>query len=394
MSLFFKNQHTALYAAFDVFPAYKGSSTHIRYFSQKLYEFMGDLAMFTLADQTLPAYDFDFQYQLEIYRFKFLFDNYLERAKAFGETLQLAVATQPHLKIAHFRDAWSGIPILKAKNIDCKTVYEVNAFLTIELPHLYSYIHPETLKKIYDIEQFCLENSDKIIVVSELLKQNVLKRGITEDKIKIIPNGYDEVLVQQVKPSVDNEKYILYFGALQPWQGLDILIRALAYIQTSPNIRLKVIASQKKKNLKFYKKLAEKIEVSDKIDWYFTMEQEALFEYIQNAYAVIAPLVDCARNSEQGCCPLKIIESMGNGALIIASDLPSTRELIIPNETGILCRSNRPIELARAIQWALDHPEIVNKIKNNALAYAKRNYTWNAQLSKLLSVYHEILKKT
>lgn len=393
MSLFFKNQHTALYAAFDVFPTYKGSSTHIRYFSQELYEFMGDLAMFTLADQALSAYAYDFDYQLEIYRFKFLFDNYLERAKAFSETLQIAVATQPNLKIAHFRDAWSGMPILKAKNRDCKTVYEVNAFLSIELPHLYPNIHSETLKKIYDIEQFCLENSDKIIVVSELLKQNVIKRGISEDKVILIPNGYDEQLVQQSKPLEVNEKYLLYFGALQPWQGLDILIRALPYIQT-PNIRLKIIASQKKKNLKFYEKLAEKIGVSNKIDWYFTMNQEELFGFIQSAYAVIAPLTDCARNSEQGCCPLKIIESMGNGALIIASDLPSTRELIIPNETGILCRSNRPIELARSIQWALDHPETVKMIKKNALAFAKKNFTWNTQLSKLMTVYQEILKKT
>jgi glycosyltransferase involved in cell wall biosynthesis len=391
MSLFYRNSHTALYSAFDVFPTFKGSSTHIRYFSQKLFEFMGNLALFTLADQSLPVYESDFNNQLEIYRFKFLFDNYLERVKAYGEVLQYAVISQPYLKIAHFRDPWSGFPILKSKNSECKTVYEVNAFYSIELVHLYASIHQDTLKKIYEIEQYCLENADAIIVVSELLKQNVLNRGIPENKIHCIPNGYDIGLAEKAQKCKINDFYILYFGAIQPWQGLDILLRALPYIQNA-QLRLKIIISQRKKNLKFYYKLADKLGISDKIDWYYEMEQEELFSYIQNACAVIVPLIDCARNSEQGCCPLKIIESMGNGALVIASDLPSTRELIKNQETGILCRSNRPIELARSIDWALENPQKIMKIKKNAENFVKNNYTWDMQLSKLISVYQDILK--
>ncbi len=390
--MFYKKQHHALYAAFDVFPSYKGASTHIRYFSRLLFEYVGDLALFTLADQTLPVYESDPQENLEIFRFKFLFDNYLERVKAYSEVLQFAVATQPHLKIAHFRDPWSGFPILKTKNSDCKTVYEVNAFYSIELVHLYQNVHHDTLKKIYDIEQYCLENADSILVVSNLLKQNVVKRGIPEDKIFLIPNGYDEEVVKNAVIPSDNQPYILYFGALQPWQGLDILLRAIPYIQND-ELKLKIIASQRKRNLKFYEKLADKLEISDRIDWYFEMKQENLFGYIQKALAVIVPLVDCERNSQQGCSPFKIIESMGNGALVIASDLPSTQEWIKHQETGLLCRSNRPIELARTIQWALENPSDVNKIKKKSKFFAENNYSWNLQLMKLHQVYHKILKK-
>lgn len=393
MSLIYKKDHSALYAAFDVFPSFKGASTHIRYFSQKLFEMMGDLAMFTLGDQVLSVYESEWDERLEIYRFKFLFDNYLERVKAYGEVLQYAVASQTHLKIAHFRDPWSGFPILKSKNFLCKTIYEVNAFPSIELVHLYNNIHHETLKKIEEVEQYCLENADAIIVVSELLKQKVLQRGIPESKIDVIPNGYDDTLVEQVKSLNWNQEppYILYFGALQPWQGVDILIRALPYVQDI-NLRLKIIVSQRKRNLKFYEKLVEKLGVKERVDWYYEMEQEELFKYIQNAYAVMVPLTDCARNSEQGCCPLKIIESMGNGALVIASDLPSTKEWIIPYQTGLLCRSNRPIELARTIQWALENPELVNIIKQNAKIWSKENCRWNLRLSQLETVYQKILK--
>ncbi len=44
--------------------------------------------MYTLADSTLPVFESVYDDKLEIYRFKFLFDNYLKRAKAFGKLLQ------------------------------------------------------------------------------------------------------------------------------------------------------------------------------------------------------------------------------------------------------------------------------------------------------------------
>jgi glycosyltransferase involved in cell wall biosynthesis len=87
-----------------------------------------------------------------------------------------------------------------------------------------------------------------------------------------------------------------------------------------------------------------------------------------------------------------MIESMGNGALIIASDLPSTREWITHKVTGLLCRSNRPIELARTIQWAFENPLEVEKIKNHAKSFAIENFTWDKQLCKLKNVYQKTLK--
>jgi glycosyltransferase involved in cell wall biosynthesis len=50
----------------------------------------------------------------------------------------------------------------------------------------------------------------------------------------------------------------------------------------------------------------------------------------------VAPLAETARNTWQGCCPVKIVESMAAGTPVLASDLAVSRELIRHGEDGWL----------------------------------------------------------
>ena len=52
--------------------------------------------------------------------------NYLERALHFSGALAGLVAEQPELRIAHFRDPWSGVALLDRAEVPYKTVYEIN----------------------------------------------------------------------------------------------------------------------------------------------------------------------------------------------------------------------------------------------------------------------------
>lgn len=385
---FFLQEHSALYAAFDVYPSKKGASTHIHYFANALYDFAGDLALVTLADTHLPTYEAPTNKQgIEVLRFKFLFNNYLERATHFSEWLSLVLHSLPNLQIAHFRDIWSGTAILNFKGSQTRTLFEVNALPSLELPMIYANIHPQTLQKIKSLENDCLLHADHIVTVSNHLKQYLVKHyQVPDPKITVIQNGYDADLVDCIKQPKDIDKpYLLYFGAMQPWQGVDILIRAMQYLPEE--LHLVVLASQYKKNVKFYQKLAQKLGIEQRVQWYYEQEQNEVFAWIQGAQAVVAPLTDCLRNSIQGCCPLKIIEALGNGAVVISSKLPAVEEIVQNNETGILCRPNRPIELARAIEKALVSPDL----KQNALQFAQQNLTWKKQCQKLKDCYQKWL---
>lgn len=86
------------------------------------------------------------------------------------------------------------------------------------------------------IEDYTYRNADKIIVISNAMKENILAKGVPEEKIAVIPNWID---VESVKPvdkqnnrlfeeySIDNEKFtVVYAGNLGAAQGADVVLEA------------------------------------------------------------------------------------------------------------------------------------------------------------------------
>ena len=130
------------------------------------------------------------------------------------------------------------------------------------------------------------------------------------------------------------DRYLLYFGALQPWQGVDTALRALARLDD--DLHLVICASVHQRRAKAYRKFAEKLGVADRVHWHFALPERELAGFREHALLSLAPLKDCSRNVIQGCAPLKILESMASGTPVIASDLPAVREIMRDREHGRL----------------------------------------------------------
>ena len=120
------------------------------------------------------------------------------------------------------------------------------------------------------------------------------------------------------------------------------------------------------------RKFSDKLGISRNIIWNFGLSEEKLTPWIQNASLSIAPLTECSRNIEQGCAPLKILESMAAGVPVIASDLPSVREIMTDKIHGRLFQADRVGELARIIRVLLQYPSILQKMSQNAREKIKR----------------------
>jgi glycosyltransferase involved in cell wall biosynthesis len=84
------------------------------------------------------------------------------------------------------------------------------------------------------IENYTYRNADKIIVISEGFKKNIMEKGVPEEKIVVIPNWVDTDSVYPIdrkdnilfdRYGLDREKfYICYSGNIGHSQNLDMLI--------------------------------------------------------------------------------------------------------------------------------------------------------------------------
>jgi len=205
--------------------------------------------------------------------------------------------------------------------------------------------------------------------------------------MQVIPNGADLRLSPAPPPDGRPARYVLYFGALQPWQGVDTALRAFARLRDLEDLELVICASVHPSRAKSYRKLAEKLEVADRVRWHFMLDQDQLARWREHALLSLAPLRDCSRNSAQGCAPLKIIESMAAGVPVVASDLPVVRELMADGVHGKLVAPDRPGELARAIRVLLDVPQRRAELGRAARAHVAAHLRWEQSVARLRNVY-------
>ena len=383
----------AFYGAFDRFPSRKGAAVHIDRFARALFAHLdGRGLLYVLGGDGLPAYQREGN--VEIVRFSRSVPNFLARVVAYRARLAALLDEAEGggaLEICHFRDPWTGVPILERPH-GYACVYEVNGLPSIELPLTYPALDDETLAKVRADERRCWTEADLVVVPAATVRHTLIRLGCSPEKIAVVPNGADVREGPAPARPVDAPgSYLLYFGALQPWQGVGTLLRAFARLADFPDLHLLVCASQAGRQLEAQQRLAARLGVADRTLWRVALDETELAPWRAHALASLAPLSECARNVSQGCAPLKILESMAAGVPVVASDLGSTRELVTDGVDGRLVPADRPAELARAVRLLIEYPDERARLAEEARRTIARRFRWETALTRLTQLYDGVL---
>ena len=101
------------------------------------------------------------------------------------------------------------------------------------------------------IENFTYRNADKIIVISEDFKKNIMAKGVPEEKIVVVYNWVDENAVKHVpreenilfdRYGLDRSKfYVTYCGNIGLTQNMDMLLEVAKELECKPDIHFVLI---------------------------------------------------------------------------------------------------------------------------------------------------------
>jgi glycosyltransferase involved in cell wall biosynthesis len=375
----------SIYVAFDVFPRGKGSSSHIAAMVEALAE-RGPVELLCLGYGDLPGYQEEGP--VTVQRFKLYHPNLLRRAEGFAEFVAARVAAaSPELIV--FRDPWGGVPALEAAP-DAAAVFEVNALPSWELPYTYPALSANhaLLAKLADRERYCLLLSDRIITVSAVTRDALASLGADPARIAVIPNSAaDHFFTAETAacelPELNEGRWFGYVGSLHPWQGIEALLEALALAAPElPDVKALIVATGSKERLRLIRKRIHKLGLDQRAIIHAPLEPESLAPALARLAFTVAPLLDTGRNVLQGCCPVKIVESMAAGTPVIASDLQVCRDLIGPDE-GILVSPGNPRAWARAIIRLCAEPGLRQALARAARARARRDFSRSLMTRRL-----------
>lgn len=234
--------YRSIYASFDQYPSPKGAGTHIREMIEVLFASCREGLLLVPGGGNVPAEEVGSGYVIR--RHTFSATNFLDRVVEFSGFIKGAVRpVVQSLTLCHFRDPWSGIPLIELFEEEGGQrpglVYEVNGLPSIELPYHYPALSSDTLGKIRRLEEVCWERADIIITPACAIRDNLVRLGCREDKIIVIPNGAFSMtegdLRSMQRPAGAPDRYILYFGTIQSWQGTEDLLRAFSLLRDLPN---------------------------------------------------------------------------------------------------------------------------------------------------------------
>lgn len=229
------------------------------------------------------------------------------------------------------------------------------------------------------LKRWVLRRSAFVTVMNADMAQRVIALGADPARVEVVPMGAD---LSTVRPHVDGDGTtlrLLFVGRLVEKKGLAVLFDALQTLGDT-SYSLEVIGDGP---------LRDDLESAAPAGVTFRGAQgrEALREAYANADIVVAPSVP-TDNGDQDGLPVALLEAMGSGCAIVASDLPGIAEAIRHERTGLLVPPRDARALAAAIARLDTEPELRAQLGAEATRTAREQYSKEAIGAR----YREILR--
>ena len=262
--------------------------------------------------------------------------------------------------MVQFRGIWEGVPAVAwAARRGVPAVFEAHGFPSVELPQHFADLaaEPGVMAKLVRDERHVLERASRVLTHSNTGALYLQRLGVPHDRIGVVPNAVDGDVFRPAPPPSDEKPLrVVYTGTLAPWQGLASLLEALHLLRGAPAVELQIVGPARGPWRAHLRGLARRLRVHHAVRFSPAMDRLDLLPLLQTAHVCVAPLPADARNSLQGCCPIKVLEYMACGRPVVATAIGPVHELVEHGRTAHLVRPGSATALADGLAWMAAHP--------------------------------------
>lgn len=249
------------------------------------------------------------------------------------------------------------------------------------------------------LEDFTYRNADKIIVISQDFKKNIMAKGVPEEKIVVVYNWVDQNAVVNIdreanklieKYGIDPKKfYIEYSGNIGLTQNMDLLLDVMKELKEShPEIGLLLVGEGA------YKKQVEEIVKRDDLT-NVTMLPFQPYEDISHVFSLgDAGLVISKPGVGSNSVPSKTWSIMSASRPVLANfDENEMKSILTDNKCGIFTKAGDKEAFKAAIISLYENREKAVEMGKNGRRFIMDNLTREIGTSKYIEVLKSVAKK-
>ncbi len=205
----------------------------------------------------------------------------------------------------------------------------------------------------------------------------------------VVSDGFDPRMFSSKKRDLhkeldlkNNVKIVTYTGHLYAWKGVDTLVAAAKSLPKDVHV---LVVGGTDEDIVLYQK---KCSGMKNVTIFGRVKHEEIGGILQGSDLLVLPNTAKEKISAKYTSPIKLFEYMGSGVSIVASNIPSLRE-VLNEDNAFFFEADNAKDLAQTIVSACDDKKESDTRKKHAFADAKK-YTWDRRGEKIISFLMQV----
>jgi glycosyltransferase involved in cell wall biosynthesis len=246
------------------------------------------------------------------------------------------------------------------------------------------------------LEMQCAREADHILAITDALKQWLVDQGIESHKISVAPNAVDTDRFTPLPYDTEyaaslgvTDKIVIgYIGSFVSYEGLDLLLEAVARLPKDIQNRIKIVWAGDGPMLEPWLKLADTLNIRHLL----LSLGRIPFEAVPRLYSII-DIAPFPRSGEMVCeiiSPLKPFEAMAMEKTVIASSVRPLAEIINHGETGLIHKKDNAQDLSDKLLDLISDQSLRQSCARKAREWVCRSRRWDLTAKTITGVYDRV----
>ena len=300
----------------------------------------------------------------------------------FAEVIRRERPSAVHLRSTYV----SALPgLIAAKRFGLPVVYEVSGMWELVFEAANTARMEGRRARTVVLENAVLEHCDEVVTITEAMRDIISDRVHTRRPIGIMPNAVDTADFTSAEKNLQvlsrfgwsaHDPVIGYIGTFVGYEGLDILVRAIALVR-SRGVPVRALLVGDGAESSRIRSLAADLGLDEST---IAFTGRVPHDEVADLYSVIDV---CAyprllTPATRAVSPLKPFEAMAAKKSVIVSDVPALAEIAGYGERGLVVPSGDVEALAEAISAVIEDPSATLSRVEAAAAWTESERSWSA----------------